>query len=112
MKLDKWIRGAQIWAGISWKKDNGDVKGVVGGWKRSAKGQEEGKDICVVGLHGGRLRCKNSPTSAKKDKTVINFPSPHSHRLPLLPHLLLLLAAPARTQTRACTHAQVVTIHY
>lgn len=98
------------------KKTTEMLRGWWGGWKKSAKGQEEGKDICVVGLHGGRLHRKNSPASAKKDKTVINFPSSRSDRPPLLPlpHLLHRPAAPARaqTRTRARTHAQAVTIHH
>lgn len=48
MKLDKWIRGAQIWVGIFEEKTMEMFKGsVVGGWQRRAKGQEEGKSFVL-----------------------------------------------------------------
>ena len=34
VKLDKWIKGAQIWAGIFEKKTTEMLKGSRGGWKR------------------------------------------------------------------------------
>lgn len=37
MKLDKWIRGAQIWAGIFEKKTTEMLEGS-GGWRRTVKG--------------------------------------------------------------------------
>lgn len=67
VKLDKWIRGAQIWAGIFEKKTTEMLKGS-GGWKRRVKGIGRGKDICVVGATRGRVACKNGLLLPKKTR--------------------------------------------
>lgn len=47
MKLDKWIRGAQIWVGIFEEKTMEMFKGS-GGSEEEGEGTGRGKDVCVV----------------------------------------------------------------